>query len=159
MFIFQNIYRKSKLISGNITTIFNDFLHCSGRKHNILPKSINEHNFLLLSFMFSFTHTFPTYWRILYQFREFSILPHLVQSHPDWRFIRHDEMIFIEIFWKQIGILCTMSHFYEKFENLDLSKFLAGNFYSIQISLLDPKLIRIDFNIPRIPWFFKSSCP
>jgi hypothetical protein len=45
--------------------IFNDFLHCSNRKHKILSNSINEHNFLLLSFMFSFTHTFATLVNIL----------------------------------------------------------------------------------------------
>ncbi len=62
-FCYQN--ENSKLISDKITTIFNDFLHWSGRTYQILPKSINEHNFLLLCVMFSFTHTFKTLVNIL----------------------------------------------------------------------------------------------
>ncbi len=62
-FCYQN--ENSKLISGKITTIFNDFLHWSGRTYETLPKSINEHNFLLLWVMFSFTHTFKTLVNIL----------------------------------------------------------------------------------------------
>ncbi len=62
-FCYQN--ENSKLISGEIATIFNDFLHWSGRTYKILPKNINEHNFLLLCVMFSFTHTFKTLVNIL----------------------------------------------------------------------------------------------
>jgi hypothetical protein len=68
--VFNNFGSKLKILSfgnifGNITTIFNDFLHYSSRKQKNLPKSINEHNFLLLSFIFSFTHTIPTLVNIL----------------------------------------------------------------------------------------------
>jgi hypothetical protein len=62
-FCYQN--GNSKLISDKITTIFNDFLHWSGRTYQILPQSINEHNFLLFCVMFSFTHTFKTLVNIL----------------------------------------------------------------------------------------------
>ncbi len=62
-FCYQN--ENSKLISGKITTIFNDFLHWSGRTYKNLSKSINEHNFLLLCVIFSFTHTFKTLVNIL----------------------------------------------------------------------------------------------
>jgi hypothetical protein len=33
--------------------IFNEFIDCSIRVHKILPKTINEHKFSLLSIMFS----------------------------------------------------------------------------------------------------------
>jgi hypothetical protein len=44
---------------------FIDLLYSSSRKHKILPKSINEHKFSLLSFMFLFTLTLPILINIL----------------------------------------------------------------------------------------------
>jgi hypothetical protein len=44
---------------------FNDFICSTNRTHKNLSKSINEHKFSLLSFMFSFTLNLPTLVNIL----------------------------------------------------------------------------------------------
>jgi hypothetical protein len=95
------ILKKHTRISGKITTIFNDFLHWSDRTCKTLPKSINEHNFLLLCVMFSFTHTFKTLVNILKNTVSmyevwFSFLSHFLYflSH-NWKImIREAESVF-----------------------------------------------------------------